>query len=296
MSEKVFAVYAPAGCGGCSQSLLSADNFTLLLDRARIAFWATEPGDLTQAEIEGLEDRSIDVLFYIGPVLGEREESYAKLLRRRANRVVAYGACAHLGGLCGLANLTPGARLRTVPSLDGRFVQPLPAVIDVDYILPGCPPPAGMIERMIEVLFDSDEIPEPGTVFASSKGVCAECNRRRLNRPLNEISRFHLKEPDPDICFLDQGIICLGPVTRGGCGAVCIEANRPCTGCAGPLAGVRDQGGAIIQSLASLVRFSGEGREKKEKELLDSIPDPVGTAYRFSVASSALKGRLKDAD
>jgi len=294
VSDMVFAVYAPAGCGGCSESLLQADNFPLLLDRARIAFWATEPGDLTKAEIDGFDDRGIDVLFYIGPIPSE-EEDLARLLRRKAKNIVAFGACAHLGGLCGLANLTPGARLRTLPSANGRFVQPLPAVVEVDYILPGCPPPAGMIERMIEEVFLADESPEPGTVFAAEKGVCAECNRRRINRPLTEIARFHAVEPDPDICFLDQGIICLGPVTRGGCGAVCVGVNRPCTGCAGPLAGVHDQGGAILQSLASLVRFTGEGREEKEKELLDSIPDPVGTAYRYSVAASTLKGRVKDA-
>jgi len=296
MSDRTIAVYAPAGCGGCSQSLLLTEKLPSLLEEARIAFWATEPGDLTRAEIEGLAEGEIDLLLYAGPIHGEEEVVLAKLLRRKAKRIVAYGACAHLGGLCGLANLTPGARLRTLPGSDGGFVRPLAAAIDVDYLLPGCPPPAGMIERMIEELFLSDEPAEPGTVFAQERGVCAECGRRHLNRPLTEIARFHAARPDPDICLLDQGIVCLGPVTRGGCQAVCVAVNRPCTGCAGPLAGVRDQGGAILQTLASLVRFSGEGRQAKERELLDAIPDPVGTAYRYSVAASVLKGRVDDAD
>jgi len=94
----------------------------------------------------------------------------AKLLRRKAERIVAYGACAHLGGLCGLANLAPSARLRTLPGSDGRFVQPLVAVIDVDYVLPGCPPPAGMIDRMMEGLFLSDEAVEPGAAAAGFIG------------------------------------------------------------------------------------------------------------------------------
>jgi len=296
MSDRTIAVYAPAGCGGCSESLLMADRLPSLLDKVKIAFWATEPGDLTRAEIEGLAEGEIDLLLYAGPIRDEEEVALAKLLRRKAKRIVAYGACAHLGGLCGLANLTPGARLRTLPGSDGGFVRPLAAAIDVDYLLPGCPPPAGMIDRMIEGLFLSDEAVEPGTVFAEEKGVCAECGRRRLHRPLNEIKRFHVVKPDPDICLLDQGIVCLGPVTRGGCGAVCLKANRPCTGCAGPLGGIRDQGGAILQTLASLVRFSGEGRQAKERELLDAIPDPVGTAYKYTVASSVLKGRVDDAD
>ena len=296
MSEMVFAFYSPAGCGGCSESLLMADRLPSLLDKVKIAFWATEPGDLSRAEIDDLPEGGIDLLLYAGPIRDEEEVALAKLLRRKAERIVAYGACAHLGGLCGLANLAPGARLRTLPGPDARFIRPLSAVIEVDYILPGCPPPAGMIDRMIEGLFLSDEAVEPGTVFAEEKGVCAECGRRRLHRPLNEIKRFHAAQSDSEICLLDQGIVCLGPVTRGGCGAVCLKANRPCTGCAGPLGGIRDQGGAILQTLASLVRFSGEGREEKERRVLDAIPDPVGTAYKYTVASSVLKGRVDDAD
>ena len=35
-------------------------------------------------------------------------------------------------------------------------------------------------------------------------------------------------------CLLNRGILCLGPLTAAGCGAVCINHNLPCVGCWGP--------------------------------------------------------------
>lgn len=295
-NKKRLAFYAGSGCGGCSQSLMLSPSLATMLDGADIAFWATRSGDLTEDEISQLDDKGIDVLMFAGPVDGEASIATAKLLRRKAKRVVAYGACAHLGGLCGLTNVIPGAKLRELAERNGGFIKPLSAVIEVDYVLPGCPPPQGMVERMVKELFLADDVPDVGTVFASSKGVCAQCERKHLNNPLEEIRRFHAAPPDPDICLLDQGYICLGPVTRGGCGAVCLEANRPCTGCAGPVAGVLDQGGAILQSLASLVPLSGDISGEKEHRVLDSIQDIVGTAYKYSAAASLLKRRVNDGE
>ncbi len=296
MPKKTLAIYGGTDCGGCSQSLFMAPSLAQMLESAELAFWITKKGDIVQEDIEEYDDRDIDILLYAGPVQGQEAVATAKLLRRKAKKIVAYGACAHLGGLCGLANVTPGAQLWGGSDANGEFIQPLSGVINVDYIIPGCPPPKAMIERMIEELFLSDDMPDQGIVFANEKAVCAECERRRIHNPITEIKRYHTSPPDPEICLLDQGYVCLGPVTRGGCKAVCLKSNRPCTGCAGSVAGVRDQGGAILHALASLVSFSGEGKEEKERKVLDSILDIVGTAYKYSVASSVLKGRVDDGE
>ena len=294
-NKKTLAFYAASGCGGCSESLLLSPNLAAMLEGVDITFWATKSGDLTSDDISRFNDKEIDILIYAGPLHDESSIDTAKLLRRKAKRIVSYGACAHLGGLCGLTNVYPGAKLRVLEKSDGEgFVRPLSAVIDVDYILPGCPPPQAMVSRMVEELFLSDDIPEPGTVFASSKGVCAECGRRHVPQPLAAIRRFHADPPDPEICLIDQGYICLGPVTRGGCQAVCLDSNRPCTGCAGPVAGVRDQGGAIMHALASLVPLSEDDNREKEHQVLDSIPDVVGTTYKYSAAASLLRRRVND--
>jgi len=296
MPNKTLAIYAAGDCGACSQSLFLSQGLQEVLDKAELLFWATGNGDLTSQDVEEYGDRDIDVLIYVGPVTGQDAVSMAKLLRRKARRVIAYGACAHLGGLCGLANVTPGAKLRGYGQVNGEFVRPLAAVIDVDYIAAGCPPPQGMVETMMKQVFLSDEEPEKGTVFANEKAVCAECDRKHVHNPLTEIKRYHTTPPDPEICLIDQGYVCLGPVTRGGCEAVCLNSNRPCTGCAGPVSGVRDQGGAILHALASLVSFSGEGKQAKEREVLDSMLDIVGTTYKYSAASSVLKGRVSDGE
>jgi F420-non-reducing hydrogenase small subunit len=78
----------------------------------------------------------------------------------------------------------------------------------------------------------------------------------------------------------------MGPATRGGCSALCINGNMPCTGCFGPTSRVKDQGAKILSSIAANI----EAREDEAiLDVLDSIPDPVGTFYRYGLAASTLR-------
>ena len=83
----------------------------------------------------------------------------------------------------------------------------------------------------------------------------------------------------------------MGPATRTGCGETCIKANQPCQGCFGPLDGVVDQGAKALSMVASILGLDGEKdmSEEEVKKLIDSIADPAGTVYRFSLASSLLR-------
>ena len=297
-SKKVLGIYSPHSCGGGIHSLFGMeDRLVEILEAVDLRFWVSSPIGLAPDDVETFGDCEIDVLLYSGPIKGEESIRMVQRLRQKSKVVIAYGACAHLGGLRGLENLVQGARLRPFPisrNGDNSFVQPLPAVVEVDYICPGCPPPTEMVTRLFAEVVLSPDPPPTGTVFAAAKSVCATCPRTRLNKPLTKIRRFHLQGPEPEICLLDQGYICLGPVTRGGCGAVCPAVNRPCTGCAGPVGNVRDQGGAMLDALASLVRFDGGTNEKKEHEVMDSIQDILGTVYKYSAASSVMKRRIHD--
>jgi F420-non-reducing hydrogenase small subunit len=38
----------------------------------------------------------------------------------------------------------------------------------------------------------------------------------------------------PDICLINQGYLCVGTSTRGGCGALCTKPGHACVGCRGP--------------------------------------------------------------
>lgn len=91
---------------------------------------------------------------------------------------------------------------------------------------------------------------------------------------------------DPDLCLLEQGILCNGMATRSGCGALCPQHNAPCIGCYGPAEGVVDYGARIMSALASVI----DSRDPDEIErILDGIPDPAGSFYRFNLAHSLLR-------
>jgi F420-non-reducing hydrogenase small subunit len=103
---------------------------------------------------------------------------------------------------------------------------------------------------------------------------------------LKEFFRPYEIETDPARCLLEQGIVCMGPATRDGCGALCPAANMPCRGCYGPPPNAVDQGAKMVSALSSVI----DAHEPEEIErILDQIADPVGTFYRFSLAHSILR-------
>ena len=126
----------------------------------------------------------------------------------------------------------------------------------------------------------------------SATALCETCPRRETKPEdvkFTEFRRPHQHLLDAEKCFLAQGVVCLGPATRGGCGAQCPGGNMPCTGCFGPTSRVRDQGAKILSSLGANVA----GRTPEEIEpTLQGIPDPVGTFYRYALPASLLRRRV----
>ena len=120
---------------------------------------------------------------------------------------------------------------------------------------------------------------------------CDDCPRKD-SKPdkieLTEIKRPATHIADPELCFMAQGFICMGPATRSGCGNPCIEGNMPCRGCMGPMDDVFDQGAKFLSAFASILAPKTEAEIDK---LLDQIPDPTGTFYRFSLPTSLLHRR-----
>jgi F420-non-reducing hydrogenase small subunit len=95
--------------------------------------------------------------------------------------------------------------------------------------------------------------------------------------------------PEPNICLLEQGLLCQGVATRGGCGAPCPQANMPCTGCYGPVEGVIDQGSHFLSAAASIIDSNDPAEIQK---IIDDIHDPVGSFYRYSLADSLMRGAI----
>jgi len=313
MSKLKLAVYWAASCGGCDVAILDTNERILdIADLADIVFWPIAI-DFKYSDVEAMEDKSIDICLFNGAVRNSEQEHIAKLLRAKSKAMVAFGACACFGGIPALANFSNRAEIFErayieAPSNDnpnhilpqtltkveeGELELPefydtvltLAQVVDVEYFVPGCPPPVDIINKIVDALA-SGELPPAGTVFASDKALCDECDRKKEEKTITKIYRPHEIIPDPEKCLLEQGIICMGPATRGGCGQRCINANMPCRGCFGPPPGVIDQGAKMLSAIASIYDVKDEDEIKR---MVEEVVDPAGTFYRFGMSSSMLK-------
>jgi F420-non-reducing hydrogenase small subunit len=167
-------------------------------------------------------------------------------------------------------------------------VKTLDQVIDVDYYLPGCATPRDLILNAVGAILEG-KLPPKGSVLSPNKSLCDDCERND-SKP-EKLEMLEIKRPwevlaDPETCFLAQGIICMGPATRTGCGERCIIANMPCRGCFGPTDQVYDQGAKFLAAMGSIIETDDE---KEIEKIVDTIVDPAGTFYRFSLPSSILR-------
>lgn len=315
------AIGLGATCSGCDMSIVNlAEKLTDLFNAADVVYWPTV-SDQKLEELQKLPDRSVDICFYHGSVANEENKEIAQLLRKKARVMIAFGACACHGGVPGLANLTTTKDLfKTIygdsPSTQNpNHKQPLPETslrgyslhlprkfdtiqclhesVDVDYFLPGCPPEVPLVEKVIETIL-AGKLPQKGATLAPDRILCDECPRKREEKKLTKVYRTFETIPDQERCLLDQGVICLGPATRMGCGAKCISVNMPCRGCMGPTSRALDQGAKMIASLGSVLGLEGEEQmnDQQVRELIDQIKDPAGTFYLFTLPSSILKRRI----
>jgi len=314
------AFYWCASCGGCEEAVVDlAEDILKVVEAVEFVLWPVAM-DFKIKDVEALEDGAIAVSFINGGIRTSEQEHIARLLRKKSGLVVAFGACAHLGGVPGLANFADRDRIfeyvyQKSPSLDnpervlpqektnvreGELTLPrfyntvftVDQVIDVDYYLPGCAPPPDLIMNAVEAILTGN-LPEKGTVLAPDKSLCDTC-KRKPTKPekavIKEIKRVHQVLIDPERCFLDQGIICLGPATRDGCGERCINANMPCRGCFGSTSRVEDQGAKFLSALASIIDANDEDEIKK---IMDSIVDPAGVFYFYSLPASMLRRSVR---
>ncbi|MFA6804094.1 MAG: oxidoreductase, partial [Candidatus Methanomethylophilaceae archaeon] len=102
---------------------------------------------------------------------------------------------------------------------------------------------------------------------------------------------------DPDLCLMDQGILCLGPATVGGCGAKCTRVGQPCRGCYGPTKIVSEQGASMFTAVSSLFPVLDDDPNCGEDEIIDimsSVKDPLGYFYAFTMSKALIRGKVKE--
>lgn len=318
MSKPKIAFYWCSSCGGCEESVVDmAEAILELADLIEIVLWPVAM-DFKKKDIEALEDGAIVATLLNGAIRTSEQEEMARLLRRKSQFMIAYGSCAHTGGIPGLANQFSREQIMKYvyhdsPSVvnpegtepqtefhEGKWTATLPAfwhvvrsldqVVEVDYYLPGCAPNPELVLAALRALL-SGELPPKGTTLAPDVALCDGCPRigtKPADLEVDKYYRPHQKLIDPDICLLAQGFLCLGPATRSGCGERCIRGNMPCTGCFGPLSGVYDHGAKMLSATTSILA----AKDDDSIDLaLENVPDPVGSFYRYGLAHSMLRRR-----
>ena len=317
MSDKPkVAIYWLTACGGCDEAIVDLNETVLKVAEAvDIVLWPLAM-DFKYSSIKAMKENEIALSIIHGAIRNSEQEEMAKILRKKSQLVLAFGACACFGGTAGMANfrtkddifswvyenaptivnpmhnlprtetVVNGYKL-TLPEFYDR-VYPLNGIIDVDYYLPGCPPPVDLIGGAVFAVLE-DQLPPRGATLAPSKPLCDCCPRNKTKPARMEISEFrriHSFEADENTCFLSQGVICMGPAIRSGCGETCLRINIPCRGCFGPVEGVSDAGANFLSGLAALISADGE---EKVGRIIDSLSDPAGYCYRFSLPAATFK-------
>jgi sulfhydrogenase subunit delta len=196
-----------SSCEGCQLTVVdSLQDHIELLNVVEIV-------QFREAMSEKGEDYAI--AFVEGSCTRPADEERLKKIRDQAAVVVALGACAHLGGINALKYLHPLDDSRQyvygdqAEWYDTYDVRPISAVIPVDYAIPGCPIDRGEFVACVKALLLGKKLPIP------DYPLCVECK---------------LKE---NTCLFTVDSVCMGPITRAGCGAICPSFGDSCEGCRG---------------------------------------------------------------
>jgi F420-non-reducing hydrogenase small subunit len=312
------ALYWGAACGGCDVAVLDTNEFILDIARAAdIRLWPIAV-DGKYKDVEAMQDGELDLCLFNGAVRNSENEEIAKLLRRKSKVMVAFGSCACMGGIPGLANLTTREQIfdrayfhnpsiqagshalpQSETDVDAgalhlpRFykrVYRLGDVVDVDYYVPGCPPAPEQVKTVVLAVVQGSLPPKGAVVGASDRAICDDCRRTKAEKKITRFHRSFQVMQDPERCLLEQGIVCMGSVTRSGCGVRCPNSNQGCRGCYGPLPDVHDHGARLLGALASVI----DSKDPAEiNAILDGIPDFIGIAYRFGMPASLLQRSVR---
>jgi F420-non-reducing hydrogenase small subunit len=227
-----------SGCSGCHVALVDLHEKLLgFLEEAKIV---RSPVLIDQ---KGYPKAKVGIVE--GAVRSEHDKEALLKMRKSVDKLVAFGTCAVYGGPSGLGWLykreavldavyergptnAGGERPDGQAPVLESSVRPIDEYVPVDLYLPGCPPHAFFVAAGLRKLADDSK---PGLTHRS---VCSDCERKMEKREGGKLQAGAVAGDDPDLCFLSQGIVCLGSVSLNRCLAPCPKVGVACTGCAGP--------------------------------------------------------------
>jgi sulfhydrogenase subunit delta len=156
-----------------------------------------------------------EVAFVEGSITRADDVQRLKEIRRKAKVLVALGTCACFGGVNRLKDRFGDlAKVkRTVygtKPISTMRTHALDELVRVDLMIPGCPIKKEEVEELVTNMVLGKALALP------RHPVCMECKARG------------------NVCILELGDPCLGPVSRAGCDAWCPSGGMGCWGCRGP--------------------------------------------------------------
>ncbi len=279
-----------SGCSGCHIAIV--DLHEKLVNLA---------GDIEFVRAPVLMDErgypDADIGLVEGAIRSEHDRHALLEMRKSVKTLVAFGTCAVFGGPSGLGWLynrdtvfgavygagptnTPGdLPSGDVPELEDS-VTPIDRLVHVDFYLPGCPPSPYYIAAALRRLIDGAAPPLPG------KTVCADCQRQMLRRTGGVLHKGAITAPEDQVCFLSQGVACMGSATLNRCQAPCPQRGIACTGCAGPrLEIIRDPHLEIRTTIArNMHTLCGVDTA----EVVSYLEADAKTYYSYAMASPAV--------
>ncbi|MBI5778843.1 MAG: methyl viologen-reducing hydrogenase [Planctomycetes bacterium] len=307
-------------CGGCEVTILDIGEPLLdllpQLEFVHIPVLADNKYFGQVGEKSAMEIPQADVGIISGGIRNEKEKHVAEEMRKKCKTIVALGSCACFGGIPAMANMwnlqglydkvyrdsvttekgeTPKENLP--PLLDRVYA--LDEVIKVDVAIPGCPTSPDWVVGALTSLLTGKPFVMP------EKSVCDECPTKRekkaaggqIKRPLESIT-FKQGEPwENTRCFMEQGFLCLGPVTKAGCAGGttepgeskvprCIKGYMPCRGCFGP---IRKGANPLVDMMTAISSIGLDAKQVADRRALlnryiggqgrlKPIPEPKGGA------------------
>lgn len=256
-------------CGGCEVSILDIGEPLLgllpSLEFVHIPVLMDHKyhGQTGEGDPKLIQIPQADVGIISGGVRNEKEKHVAQEMRKQCKTLIALGSCACFGGIPALANMDTLQELykkvykgsvstepseppaHNLPPLLDR-VYAVDEVVKVDIYIPGCPTNPAIIVQALTALLEGKPFALP------ERSVCDECPTKRekkasggtISRPLQGLDVKWDAPWENTRCYMEQGQLCIGPVTRAGCassmeeGATvprCIKGGMPCRGCFGPI-------------------------------------------------------------
>ena len=217
MAKPKVAFFDFACCEGCQLQI--ANMGEALLD----VLGAIDVVEFREVMSEKGPDK-IDIAFVEGSITDNHAVERIKKIRERATILIAYGACAAIGGVNGMKNnfklddIRQEVYGKDYKCFDSTETKAVHQVVKVDYKINGCPVYLPEVVTVLKALLAGLPYESP------DYSVCVECK-------LNE-----------NVCMYQKGITCMGPVTKAGCNSWCINNGNICYGCRGMVSNPNENG------------------------------------------------------